>query len=59
MPRLREAMEFIMGHAPLRATSNESYGQRDPLGEQINDVRFDGLDLSGVRPWVAPSPLPR
>lgn len=51
MPSLREAMEFIMGHAPPRATSNEVYGQRNPLGEHIKDVKFEGLDLSGVRPW--------
>lgn len=43
-------MEFIMGHAPPRATFNEAYGQRNPLGEQINDVKYDELDLSGVRP---------
>jgi hypothetical protein len=44
-------MEYIMGHSPPRATSNEAYGDRDPLGEQINFLRFDGLDLSSVRPW--------
>ena len=40
-----------MGHAPPRATSNEAYGQKNPLGEHINDVKFEGLDLSGVKPW--------
>lgn len=47
----REAMEYIMGHSPPRPTSNERYGDRDPLGDQISRLRFDGLELSAVRPW--------
>jgi integrase len=47
----RETMEYIMGHTPPRATSNERYGRKGPLGEQISTLRFDGLNLSQVRPW--------
>lgn len=47
----RETMEYIMGHRPPGATSNEDYGQKGPLGEQIDAFRIDGLDLSSVRPW--------
>lgn len=46
-------MEYIVGHTPPRATSNERYGDRDPLGGQIDNLRFDGLDLSRVKPWAA------
>src|SRR5207302_3256900 len=32
----REVMEYIMGHSPAGATSNEKYGDKEPLGEQID-----------------------
>ena len=47
----REAMEYIMGHRPPRGTANEDYGDKDPLGHQIDKLVFAGLDLSAVRPW--------
>lgn len=49
----REAMEYIMGHKPPSATSNEDYGRKLALGDYVNEVTFNGLDLSRVRPWSA------
>ena len=40
-----------MGHRPPRGTANEDYGDKDPLGHQIDKLVFAGLDLSAVRPW--------
>jgi len=50
----REVMEYVMGHTPPGATSNETYGLKGPLGEQIDNLRFNGLDLSAIKPWEAP-----
>lgn len=47
----REAREYIQGHKPPNATANEEYGELDSLGRQIERLKFDGLDLSGVKPW--------
>lgn len=30
---------------------NDHYGEREPLGEHIHKVKFEGLDLSRVMPW--------
>ena len=42
----KDAREYIQGHSPDKASMNDSYGDRGPLGEHIHKVKFDGLDLS-------------
>jgi integrase len=49
----REAMEYIQGHRAAGGSAHEVYGSREPLGWRIDDLRFDGLDLSAVRGWRA------
>jgi hypothetical protein len=34
-----------------RTWCHESYGDLAPLGKQLARLRFEDLDLSGVRPW--------
>ena len=45
-----------MGHTPPNKTANDDYGDKDPLGRQIDLLTFVGLDMSGVRPWTLSSP---
>lgn len=47
----RETMEYVMGHTPPNKTANEDYGDKDPLGRQIDMLSFAGLDMSQVMPW--------
>ncbi|HEX7820955.1 MAG TPA: hypothetical protein VF463_10090 [Sphingobium sp.] len=46
----REAREYIQGHRAAGGTANEDYGDQEPLGMQLGNLRFNGFDLSGVRP---------
>ncbi|MFL6843881.1 MAG: hypothetical protein ACJ8ER_03255 [Allosphingosinicella sp.] len=50
----REAMEYIQGHRAAGGSAHEVYGSREPLGRWIDQLCFEGLDLSGVRPWTPP-----
>jgi len=47
----REAMAYIQGHALPDATAGEGYGDLNPLGYQIDQLTFEGVDLSSVLPW--------
>jgi integrase len=48
----RENMAYIQGHKLSDETAGEGYGDLSPLGLAIDQLRFDGLDLSGVKPWT-------
>jgi integrase len=48
----REAIEYIQGHSTAGASANEGYGSREPLGWHIDKLHYEGLDLSGVKPWA-------
>ena len=48
----RENMAYIQGHKLPDETAGESYGDLSPLGFALDRLRFDGLDLSGVKPWT-------
>lgn len=52
----QDAREYIQGHVPKGGSMNDRYGDRKPLGKQIDNLRFEGVDLSGVKKWTAPSP---
>ncbi|AYJ86691.1 hypothetical protein D3Y57_12890 [Sphingomonas paeninsulae] len=45
------ALEYIQGHSTANKSANAGYGQRAPLGYEIDKLEFAGLDLSDVRPW--------
>lgn len=47
----REAREYIQGHKAAGGTANEGYGDLEPLGKLLSDLKFDGVDLSMVKPW--------
>lgn len=46
-----EAQEYIQGHHSGGKSANVLYGSLRPLGDRIDEIRFDGLDLSHVKPW--------
>lgn len=46
------AMEYIQGHSTVGRGMNAHYGHREVLGQQIEKVKFEGLDLSRVLPWT-------
>jgi integrase len=48
----REVREYAQGHKAAGGTANEGYGDLAPLGRQLARLRFEGLDLSGVKIWV-------
>ena len=48
----REAMAYIQGHRLADETAGEGYGSLNPLGLAIDRLRFEGLELSHVRPWT-------
>lgn len=48
----RENMAYIQGHKLSGETAGEGYGDLSPLGLAIDQLRFDGLDLSGVQLWT-------
>jgi integrase len=50
-----EAREYIQGHYRSGATANQDYGSRKSLGLYIDQLTYEGLDLSDVKPW-RPSP---
>jgi integrase len=52
----RDAREYLMGHRAAGATANEGYGEMVALGLTIDQLRYAGLDLSGVKRWTAPKP---
>jgi integrase len=47
----KDAREYIQGHSADKGSTNDHYGDREPLGEHIHNVTFKGLDLSRVLPW--------
>lgn len=47
----REVREYAQGHKAAGGTANEGYGDLAPLGRQLARLRFEGLDLSGVKVW--------
>lgn len=49
-----EAREYIQGHYRSGATANKDYGSRKSLGLHIDQLAYEGLDLSGVKPWSLP-----
>jgi integrase len=51
----RDAREYLMGHRPRNATANEEYGETASLGLAIDQHRYAGLDVSGIRRWTPPS----
>ena len=53
----KDAREYIQGHSDSKDSTNDRYGDREPLGEHIHKVAFKGLDLSRVLPW-RPSSAP-
>lgn len=46
-----EAREYIQGHYRSGATANQDYGSRKSLGLYIDQLSYEGLDLSRVKPW--------
>lgn len=46
-----DAREYIQGHRSGGKSANVLYGSLSPLGARIDEIRFDGLDLSHVKPW--------
>jgi integrase len=44
-----DVREYVMGHGAMKTSRN--YGSEKSLGEWMDLLRFDGLDLSGVMPW--------
>ncbi|MEJ7935859.1 hypothetical protein WG907_16590 [Sphingobium sp. AN558] len=51
---LEEAREYIQGHYRSGATANQDYGSRKSLGLYIDQLVYEGLDLSHVKPWRTP-----
>ena len=51
----RDAREYLMGHRAAGATANEGYGEMVALGFAVDQLRYAGLDLSGVRRWTPPN----
>lgn len=47
-----DARAYIQGHFRSDATSNADYGSKRSLGYKIDDLKFEGLDLSHVRRWA-------
>jgi integrase len=52
-----DAREYIQGHYRSGVTANQDYGSRKSLGLYIDQLRYEGLDLSRVKPWRANSEL--
>lgn len=50
-----DAREFIQGHSVAGKSANVAYGDRSVLGDQIDRIKFAGVDLSKVQRWVRPS----
>ncbi|WP_037465048.1 site-specific integrase [Sphingobium herbicidovorans] len=50
-----EAVEYIAGHVQVSAGTNARYGTREAWGLEMEKLRYEGLDLSGVRRWAAPA----
>jgi hypothetical protein len=49
----REAMEYIQGHRPPDGgSSHEIYGERDVLGNWIDQLSFKVEPVALVRPWA-------
>jgi integrase len=52
----REVREYLMGHSPSGKTAHDQYGDRTSWGLQMLEVRYDGLELSSVKPWEPQRP---
>lgn len=50
----KDAREYVQGHSDSKDSTNDRYGDKEPLGEHIHKVAFKGLDLSRVLPWGPP-----
>lgn len=50
----RDVRIYAQGHQEPGSSTNDDYGDLAPLGKQLAKLRFDGLDLSAVRPWREP-----
>lgn len=48
-----EAISYLAGHSVQGRNTTRRYGDRDPYAAEIGRLRFDGLDLTNVRPWTA------
>ncbi|WEK45782.1 MAG: hypothetical protein P0Y56_12180 [Candidatus Andeanibacterium colombiense] len=48
-----EAISYLAGHSVRGGSTTRLYGDRSPYGAEIEKLRFEGLDLSAVRPWRA------
>jgi integrase len=46
-----DVREYVMGHGALK--TSRGYGSEKALGEWIDQLQFEGLDLSKVKPWSA------
>jgi integrase len=49
-----EAISYILGHTIAGQRTTSRYGERESWGEQIQQVRFDGLEFASIIPWGAP-----
>lgn len=50
-----EALSYLAGHSVSGGNTTRTYGSRSPYGAEIEKLRFEGLDLSGVRRWQSRS----
>jgi hypothetical protein len=50
----KDAREYIQGRLPDDDSSDDLYGQHEVSGAWVHDWRYDGLDLSAVKPWSPP-----
>ena len=50
-----EAISYLAGHSVRGGNTTRRYGDRSPYGLEIEKLRFEGLDLSGVRRWITPA----
>lgn len=46
-----DAREYLQGHRSGGKSANILYGSLSPLGARIDEIRFNSLDLSHVKPW--------
>ncbi|KPL68300.1 hypothetical protein SZ64_09320 [Erythrobacter sp. SG61-1L] len=49
-----EAISYLAGHSVRGGNTTRTYGDRSPYGAEIEKLRFEGLDLRGVKRWKVP-----
>lgn len=49
------AISYLMGHSVSTGPVTRSYGEHSPYGTEMEKLRYEGLDLSGVLQWEPPA----